>query len=95
MSNCSFSQFRDKEVINTANGCRLGFVCDVEIDLCEGRIISLCVPGKCGILGVLKASPITIPWGCIERIGEDIILVNATGLIPCREKKERGKKEKC
>ena len=33
-----------KEVINTCNGCRLGYVCDVEIDVTCGRVISLFVP---------------------------------------------------
>ena len=33
-----------KEVVNICDGCRLGYVCDVELDLISGRIIALLLP---------------------------------------------------
>ena len=56
-----------KEVVNICDGCRLGYVCDVELDLISGRIIALLLPGPCRF---------RIPWGSIKRIGSDIILVD-------------------
>ena len=39
-----FSELREKEVINCNDGMRLGFVVDAEIDICNGKIVSLIVP---------------------------------------------------
>ena len=36
------SDFRQKEVININDGKRLGFVCDVEINLKSGRVRVYC-----------------------------------------------------
>ena len=66
-----------KEVICVADGRRLGFVSDVEIELPEGRVVALCVPGPCRFMGVLgRQEDYVIPWRCIKRIGPDIILVD-------------------
>ena len=61
-----------------ANGQRLGFVCDVEVTVPEGNVVSLIVPGPCRLLGLAgRRDDYVIPWGCIRRIGPDIILVEA------------------
>lgn len=66
-----------KEVINVCDGCRLGFVCDVELDLITGRIVAIIVPGPCRFFGLFgRQHDFVIPWGCIKRIGSDIILVD-------------------
>ena len=36
---------RDKEVVSVCDGRRLGYVCDLAIDLKSGRILSLIIPG--------------------------------------------------
>ena len=41
-----------KEVVNICDGCRLGYVCDVELDLISGRIIALLLPGPCRFFGL-------------------------------------------
>ncbi len=41
---CTIGDLRNKEVINLCDGRRLGFVCDAEVDLDNGRIISILVP---------------------------------------------------
>ncbi|AUG57987.1 MAG TPA: YlmC/YmxH family sporulation protein [Ruminiclostridium sp.] len=70
------SDFRQKEVINISDGKRLGFVCDVEIDLKSGRLESIVIPGGNRLFGILgKDSEYIIPWERIKKIGEDIILV--------------------
>lgn len=70
------SDFRQKEVINLADGKRLGFVSDVEIDLESGKIDAIILPGVGKLFGLLgKDSEFVIPWEKIRKIGEDIILV--------------------
>ena len=71
------TELRCKEVICIADGRRLGFVTDVEIEIPDGVVCALIVPGPCKYLGVLgRKDDYRIPWGCIKRIGPDIILVD-------------------
>ena len=73
-----FTSLQCKEVICVSDGQRLGFVCDVEVTVPEGNVVSLIVPGPCRFLGVAgRREDYVIPWGCIRRIGPDIILVEA------------------
>jgi len=66
-----------KEVINIKDGCRYGFVCDVEIDIEEGFITHIIVPGPGRVFGVFgRDQEYKIPWRCICQIGDDIILVD-------------------
>ena len=70
-----FSELRYKEVINVCSGQRLGYVCDLEIDMCDGRVLSLIVPGEARFGGLLgRSDDYVVPWHCIKRIGDDIIL---------------------
>ena len=81
---------KDREVINVCDGRRLGYVCDAQLDLCSGRLTAIIVPGECNFLGFSKGDDILIPWACIERIGDDIILVKSDGdyiRIPRRKRK--------
>ena len=71
------SSLRCKEVVNVCDGARLGYVSDLEIELPGGRVNALLVPGPCRFFGLFgRDSDYLIPWGCIRRIGEDIILVD-------------------
>ena len=71
------SELRCKEVINVCDGCRLGFVQDLELDLETGRVTALLVPGPCRFFGLFgRETDFCIPWKCIKRIGGDIILVD-------------------
>ena len=79
---CLFSTLRNKEVVNTRDGRVLGCVVDLEIDITCGHIISIILPGD-GLLGAIsKKKCVRIPWDCIERIGEDTILVKYFELPP-------------
>ena len=40
------AELRDKEIINISDGCRFGYVGDVEVDLETGRVKALIVPGR-------------------------------------------------
>lgn len=76
------ADLRLKEVVNIRDGCRLGFVDDVEIDVECGRVVAIVVPGPCRFWIFGRDPDYVIPWNGIEKIGEDIILVNFA--IPVR-----------
>lgn len=73
---CCIAELRNKEVINVCDGRRLGCVIDVEFSVCDGKIISLVVPkeDKMSLFG--RSEGYHVPWCKIEKIGDDIILVN-------------------
>ena len=74
---CTLSELKKLEVINLNDGRNLGNVCDVEMDLYQGRITALIVPKPFDIRTVFQQENnkvIRIPWHRIERIGEDTIL---------------------
>ena len=72
-----FTDLHCKEVICVCDGRRLGFVSDARLDLPEGRITALIVPGPCRHLGLFgRREEYVIPFHCIRRIGPDIILVD-------------------
>ena len=69
-------ELEEKEVINACDCKRLGFVADLIIEECTGRIEALIVPrgGKlCGFFS--DSGEYVIPFGCVKKIGPDIILV--------------------
>ena len=70
---CRIVDLRCKEVINLDDGSRLGFVNDVEIDVSCGRVVAIVVPRRTSVF--LKGNDLVIPWDCVKRIGDDIILV--------------------
>ena len=72
-----FTTLRCKEVINICDGCRIGFVGDVEIRIPEGDVKALIVCGPCRFFGLFgRGEDFYIPWECIQRFGNDIILVD-------------------
>ena len=84
-----FSELRYKEVIDVHTGFRLGYVCDAEYDDAEGRLLSLVTPGRTKLFGLLgREDDYVLPWGCIVRVGRDIILVDT------RDGPERRKRKK-
>ncbi|MCU6747979.1 MULTISPECIES: PRC-barrel domain-containing protein [Lachnospiraceae] len=69
-------ELREKEVINICNCKRLGCVVDIEMNICDGCVEAIIIPGPgkiCGFLGT--DSEYVIPFACIKKIGPDIILV--------------------
>ena len=71
------AQLRYKEVISLADGSRFGYVGDLELDLASGRVLSLIVPGRRRLFGLLgREADRRIPWEAVRRFGDDIILVD-------------------
>ena len=72
-----FTDLHCKEVICVCDGRRLGFVSDARIELPEGKITAIIVPGPCRHFGLWgHRDDFLIPWNCIKRIGPDIVLVD-------------------
>ena len=74
---CKFTELHCKEVICVCDGRRLGFVADARIELPEGKVVAIIVPGPCRHFGLWgRRDDYVIPWKSIRRIGPDIILVD-------------------
>ena len=87
-----FSELRCKEVINICDGARLGYVDDLDLELPQGQILALIVPGSSCFFGLFgRECDYYIPWQCIKRMGDDIILVD---VIPEQIKQPKRKKKK-
>ncbi len=70
-----------KEVINVLDGKRLGTITDIEIDVDSGRLTAIVVPGAGRFLGMFgRSDDIVIAWDKINKIGLDVILVDAAGI---------------
>ena len=68
---------RQKEVINVSDGGRLGYVEDVDLRVPEGQVLAVIVCGPARFFGLFgKGEEYYIPWECIQRIGDDIILID-------------------
>ncbi|BAF60025.1 MAG: YlmC/YmxH family sporulation protein [Pelotomaculum sp.] len=81
------SDLRAREVINVVDGRRLGMIKDIDIDLEEGRITAIILPGAGGgrFLGFLgKEDEIVVPWEKIRKIGADVILVEVNSFTDPR-----------
>lgn len=70
------SDLRKKEVISVDTAERLGYVCDIDVDIATGRINSIILPSG-GILGQLfrAGREIVIPWSSVVAVGSEFILV--------------------
>ena len=80
MDCCRITDLHSKQVINTKTGCHLGFVNDVEINTCDGKLVALLIWGKTRFFG-RREDDIRIWWKDIQVIGDDIILVCASECV--------------
>ena len=88
---CRIVELRHKEVINSSNGCRIGFVDDVEVDTVTSEVKSIIVFGRPRFMGVLgRTEDVIVPWSDIRLIGEDTILVD--GSVKYQQKRQTTKK---
>lgn len=70
------SDLREKDVINILDGKKLGRVCDLEVDLQNGKVDAIIVPAPFSVGNIFsKDRDYVIPWSKIKKIGEDVILV--------------------
>ena len=87
---CRIADFKCKEVINIHTGLRMGFVSDVIVNSTTGQVLAIVIPGPYKFFGLFgREDDYVIPWDCIRRIGDDIILIEVSGSYR-REKRQRG-----
>ncbi|MGI6270083.1 MAG: PRC-barrel domain-containing protein [Candidatus Howiella sp.] len=73
---CRIEDLRDKQVVSIKSGCVIGYICDVEVDTCNGKLVSIVIFGRRRCFGLLgREEDIVIPWCDIEVIGADTVLV--------------------
>ena len=87
MSNTTFRELREKEIVNICDGACFGRICDLELDCESGLICSIVVPGPPRLFGILKGrEELVIPFSKICKIGDDVILVDVNTPGHVREK---------
>ena len=70
----NLTDLKKKKVINVADGKDLGKITDMVITYPEVKIKGIIVPGKKS--GLFFSGELIINFKCIERIGEDAVLVS-------------------
>ncbi len=84
------SDLRMREVVNVADGRRLGPIKDIDIDLEEGSINAIVLPGHGGgtgrLMGIIgREEELVVPWEKVRKIGVDVILVDLSFNLPGAE----------
>jgi len=70
------SDFQIKDIVNIADGKKLGNMTDLEINTATGKIEAIVVSNSSRWMGVFgRDQEIVIPWHKIKKIGTDVILV--------------------
>lgn len=69
----TYSQLKQKDVINLSDGKNLGKVCDITFDFPAKNLIGLTVTGSRGFK--LTKQDVFIPADNIVKIGEDAVLI--------------------
>ena len=71
------SELQNKNLVNVSNGKNIGNIIDVNIDYQSGNIKSFIIESKGSILTFLnKDNDMEVKWNDIQKIGEDVNLVN-------------------
>ena len=74
---CRIADLRNKQVVCIKNGCILGYISDIELDITNGTLKSIVIFGRPRFLGLFgKEEDIVITWDEISVIGNETVLVN-------------------
>lgn len=77
------SELKLRDVINIADGKRLGLIKDIDIDLDTGKIKAIILPGNNRAFSFFSRSDeMIVNWEKIVRIGVDVILVDLSHPSP-------------
>lgn len=70
------SELQLKDVVNIADGRKLGKIHDLELDMKQGMVKAVVVPGETRFFGWFAGGEEwVIPWNQVVKIGSDVILV--------------------
>ena len=70
----TFSELKQKDVINLFDGKNLGRVCDITFSFPENKVLGFTVTGCKGFR--LSKQEIFLPIKTVNKIGTDVVLVN-------------------
>ncbi len=74
---CRLVDMRERQVICVRDGTIIGCMCDVIVDTCCGKVVSIVVFRGARFFGLFcKDDDIIIPWECIQVMGDETILVD-------------------
>jgi YlmC/YmxH family sporulation protein len=77
------SDLRRKDIINEADGKKLGYIYDMDIEINSGTIESIIITGESRFLGLfIRSEEIVLPWDRIKKIGVDVIIVGDERVKP-------------
>ena len=70
------SELSMKDVVNDADGIKLGRIVDVDIDVATGKVLSITIDRGFRFSSIFTSKNQTsIPWSKIIKIGNDVIIV--------------------
>ena len=72
----TYQDLKKKDVLEISSGKNLGKITDLVIEKKSGRILKIIVPGRRG--SFLTCENLEIKYSRIQRIGDDVILVDLT-----------------
>ncbi|HHY74538.1 MAG TPA: YlmC/YmxH family sporulation protein [Bacillus bacterium] len=72
----TITDFQIKDVVNIADGKKLGNITDIDINLVTGKIDAIIIQTGSKMMGLFgRNDEVVIPWSNIVKIGTDVILV--------------------
>ena len=70
----TYQEFKKKDVLEISSGKNLGKISDLIIEKKSGKVLKIIVPGKRS--GFLTCENLEIKYSSIQKIGDDVILVD-------------------
>ena len=75
---CLIEELQNKDVISVENGCKIGYVTDVEAEVCSGRISAIIVSSVPSGFSLKRPDTFRVCWSDIVVMGDETILVKNT-----------------
>lgn len=70
------SDLSSRDIVNMADGAKLGSVKDLHVDMETGQVLSLVLSGGKKYFGLLGAGKdVVVPWDKVKKIGVHTVLV--------------------
>lgn len=83
---CMIEELQNKDVISIENGCKIGYVTDVEAEVCTGKISAIIVSSVQTGFTFKKPETFRVGWEDIVVMGDETILVkNISPCAPCKK----------
>lgn len=71
------SDLQERQIVNIADGRCLGNIKDIELNILDGSIQALVLPGMGGFWNLIQnQGELLIPWQKVVRLGVDVVLID-------------------